>query len=67
MGEIVPPPFITYAPDRMAGTWRMHETVGHLRNSIRNSRGCVRKCFRLNADGTWTEFDPDDAFREDFS
>lgn len=61
------PKYITYAPNRIAGTWRMHVTVGHLRNAIRNNGGAVHAAFRINPDGTWEQFTPAEVFGEDFS
>lgn len=45
----------------------MHETVGHLRNSIRNNRGSVKAVLKLNEDGSWVVVDPKSVFEEHFS
>ncbi|MFE9381762.1 hypothetical protein ACFYMO_00775 [Streptomyces sp. NPDC007025] len=42
----------------------MHETVGHLRNSVRLND--VQAVIRLNEDGTWTEFGPAAVWQEGF-
>jgi hypothetical protein len=66
MAEIVPPAYVTYAPHRIAGTWRMHETVGHLRNSLSQNGRQIVAVFRINPDGTWDRFGPSEAFKDDF-
>lgn len=60
------PEFITYAPSRIAGAWRMHETVGHLRNAIANNRGGVKRVMRLRSDGTWILLTVDEVMKDGF-
>ena len=62
---IQPPPFVTYAPTRIAGDWRMHATVGHLRNSLRQNQ--VEIIFRLLADGTWRIIPESDVWKDGFA
>lgn len=64
--EIDKPLFITYAPNRIAGKWRMHETVGHLRNSVRNNGNYVEAVYVLHPDGIWEWEHPDSVFSDYF-